>query len=71
LLAHNPLRLGATIYNDSSAILYVKLGVAASLTSFTVRMRPYAYYEVPYGYTGQISGIWATSTGTARITELI
>ena len=71
LLAHNSMRLGATIYNDSSAILYVKLGLGASLTSFTVRMRPYAYYELPYGYTGQINGIWAASAGAARITELV
>jgi len=70
ILPANLERLGATVYNDSAAILYLKLGTAASLTSFTVRMRPYAYYEVPYSYVGAIHGIWATSTGNARWTEL-
>src|SRR3990172_8327041 len=34
LLAANASRLGATIYNDSTVDLYVKLGATASLTSF-------------------------------------
>jgi len=70
LLAENTIRLGAAVYNDSAAILYLKLGTGASPTSFTVRMTPYAYYEIPYGYTGKINGYWASTTGTARITEL-
>jgi len=70
LLAENEIRLGATVYNDSSAILYLKLGTGASLTSFTVRLTPYAYYEVPCYYSGAIHGYWATSTGNARVTEL-
>lgn len=72
LLSANANRLGATIENDSSAALKVKLGTTASATSYTVRMVQYAYYEVPYGYTGQIDGIWDTdpADGAARITEL-
>jgi hypothetical protein len=63
-------RRGATIFNDSAATLYLKLGTTASTTSFTVRMLANAYYEVPFGYMGQIDGIWSSATGNARITEL-
>lgn len=70
VLAANSARDGATIWNDSSAILYLKLGATASATSCTVKMVADAYYEVPYGYTGIIDGIWASATGSARVTEI-
>lgn len=76
LLAANASRLGATVYNDSaSATLYVKLGTTASTTSFTVALPPQVdgiggYYEVPFGYTGAVDGIWSAAVGSARITEL-
>ncbi len=71
LLSENPNRLGATIFNDSTiAILYLKLGVAASMTNYTVQVFPSGYYEVPYEYTGEIDGIWTASVGFATITEL-
>jgi hypothetical protein len=70
LLASNANRKGATIVNDSSAILYVKFGSTASTTSYTVRMVSNAYYEVPFNYSGIITGIWASATGAARVTEI-
>lgn len=70
LLASLAGRKGATIYNDSAQILYVKFGATASATSYTVQMAPGAYFEVPFGYTGIIDGIWASADGDARITEL-
>lgn len=70
LIAANTSRKGATIQNDSTAILYVKFGSTASSTSYTVLMQPQSYYEVPGGYTGIITGIWASATGNARVTEL-
>lgn len=70
LLASNTARLGATITNDSTAILYVKFGATASTTSYTVKMQPDQYFEVPFGYRGIIDGIWASAAGAARITEL-
>lgn len=70
LLASNASRLGATIYNDSTAILYVKLGATASTTSYAAQMATLSYYEVPFGYTGIIDGIWASANGNARVTEL-
>ena len=64
-------RSGATVYNDSTAILYLALGTAAaSTTDFTVKMVADAYYEVPFGYTGAIRGIWASATGSARVGEI-
>lgn len=70
LLASNSDRVGATIYNDSTVALYVKLGAAASTTSFTIKMAADGYYEVPFGYTGVIDGIWVSATGNARIVEI-
>jgi len=70
LLAANNSRDGAMIYNDSLSYCYVKFGTGASSTSFTVRLTPQSYYEVPYGYRGQINGYWSSAIGNARITEL-
>jgi hypothetical protein len=71
LLASNATRKGATVYNDSSVVLYLALGAAAaSITDYTVQVQSNGYYEVPSSYTGEIRGIWASATGNARITEL-
>lgn len=58
------------IHNDSTAILYVKFGTTATTSSYTVKMVADAYYEVPFGYTGRIDGIWASANGAARVTEI-
>jgi len=70
LLAANVARIGATVYNDSTALLYVKFGTTASTSSFTVRVASQGYYEVPFGYTGRIDGIWASANGSARVSEM-
>jgi hypothetical protein len=70
LIASNTARKGATIFNDSTSVLYVKLGATASTISFTVKLQAGDYYEVPFGYTGIIDGIWTTATGAARMTEI-
>lgn len=72
LLASNSGRLGATFYNDSTQICYLKLGATASNTSYTVQLGPNGYYELPPGqiYTGAVDGIWASANGNMRITEL-
>jgi len=69
LLSTNSNRLGATIFNDSTAILYVKLGTTASTSSFQYKVYPEQTVEIPYGYTGRIDGIWASAAGNARIGE--
>lgn len=75
LLAANSARIGATVTNEAATVLYIKFGATASATSYTVSISgqasaPYSYYEVPAGYTGIIDGILASSTGTARVTEI-
>jgi len=70
IAAANVARAGITIYNDSTAVLYLKLGSGASPTSYTVRMRSNDYYETPYGYTGKIYGYWEAANGAARVTEV-
>ena len=70
VLAANANRLGAIVFNDSSAQVYIKFGATASSTSFTYRMEAYSTLEVPFGYYGQIDGIWTSATGSARVTEL-
>jgi len=70
LLAANASRLGATLFNDSTQNWFVKLGAASSLVSFSVRIVPNAYYEVPFDYTGIITGIQNVANGNMRITEL-
>lgn len=75
LCASNAFRVALYVFNDSDQILYLKLGATASLTSFTTKVLPQGFYELPdvagFIYVGVVDGIWAAnSTGAARITEL-
>ena len=70
LLATNNWRLGGTVYNDSTAAMYLKLGITATNANFTVKIMPQGYYELPTGYVGRVDAIWAAANGNARITEL-
>lgn len=69
LLASNTSRRGASVQNISSNTLYVKCGATATTSSFTVRMDPYDYWEVPAGYTGIIDAISSAASGNAAVTE--
>jgi hypothetical protein len=70
VLASNANRLGASVFNDSTAILYLDTtGGTASATNYTVQIGASAYFEMPFGYTGAITGIWASATGSARVVE--
>lgn len=70
LLASNASRIFASIYNDSSKTVFIKLGTTASATSFTILLMPNSYWEVPNDYTGEIDAIWSAANGNARVTEL-
>lgn len=75
LLASNANRKpGSTIVNDSTAILYIKLGSGASATSYMVaidgKTTVPGIFPVPDGYTGAVNGFWASATGSARVTEM-
>lgn len=72
ILAANAVRLGAVIRNTSSALLHLMMGSTTPTTSnCSITIATGAAYEVPYGYTGIIQGIWATdpNDGAAVVTE--
>lgn len=73
ILAANSARRGASIVNASTAILYLNLagGTATATTAHSVQLPTLAYYEVPFGFTGAITGIWASANGSANITEFV
>lgn len=70
LLASNGTRRGATVYNDSTSPLKLSLGSVVTASSFTLIVAGGGYYEVPFGYRGAITGLWAAAIGAARVTEL-
>lgn len=71
LLPANPNRLGASIYNDSiSGFMYMSMGgVSGDLSNFVIKLLPLGYYELPFGYTGEIDASWSVIGGCARIAE--
>ncbi len=73
LLAANAARRGATIFNDSAdSMMYVKLAAGVSTASYTVRLGPRSFYELPFpAYGGIIEGLWTGPvSGFAAVTEL-
>ncbi len=71
LLPYRFGRLGVAIYNDSTQILYLKLGATAATTSYTVQVLAGGYYEVPPAFlTSRIDGIWVSANGNAYVTEI-
>lgn|SRR5574341_381631 len=75
ILAANNARKGATIWNDSTSVLYLLLASGtASATNSSVKLNANDIYELPVCtggvYRGVINGIWsADAAGAARITE--
>lgn len=71
LFASNPEATARSIYNDSSAALYVKFGTTASSSSFVVKLNAGDLFEFPLPlYDGVVHGIWTSATGNARTLEL-
>ena len=72
LLASNTSAVGRQAYNDSDKDLYLKYGVTATTSSYTVKIPAGWLYVFPAPvYTGQVDGIWAGGpTGSARMTEV-
>ena len=70
ILAANPDRKGAQFWNTSASTLFIKLGSAASATSYSLQMGPGDYFEMPFGFTGDVNGIWQSASGNVLITEL-
>lgn len=71
LIAANAARKGLIIQNTSTAILYILLGggTATATTAHSVQIASNGYYDIG-GFTGAVSGIWASANGQANITEL-
>lgn len=69
VLAANAIRKGATIWNASTATLYLDLDATATAADYAVKLDPSGYYEVPFGFTGAISGIWSAVNGSALVRE--
>lgn len=71
ILAANAARRGAVIFNTDANALYLLLGAGtASATNTSVILAQNTSYEVPFGYTGIIVGVWsADGTGAAKVTE--
>lgn len=70
LLAANANRVAYSVYNDSTAILYLleDNSAAASSSNYTLQVAPGGMW-INDEYTGKVVGIWASATGNARITE--
>lgn len=75
LLAANAARAGFSIRNNSTtATLFVLANTTPAVVSssfHTVALIPGAYYEDPYNYVGDVTGIWSAVDGNALITEYI
>jgi hypothetical protein len=62
--------LARVVFNDSTAVLYLKFGFTASTTSHTVQIAAGGYYEFPQPlFLGNVDGIWASANGFARSTS--
>lgn len=74
LLAANTNRKAAYIFNDSTATLYIGLFAHGTLTTsnYTTQIPANTLWEMPIYpvYTGEISGIWSSAVGNARMTEM-
>jgi hypothetical protein len=70
ILAANVNRKGASFFNDSTATLYLRNSAgAASSANFSVKVPPDSYFEMPFGYTGIVVGIWSAVNGSVKVTE--
>ncbi len=70
-LAADRDRRGLAIYNDTAGDLFVKLGPAASPTSFTVKLVAGAFFELPEAYweNSIVTGACSVTTGGVCVTE--
>jgi len=71
ILAANAQRAGLSVYNSSSAELFLAPTASVTTQSFSYRVAPRAEFELPPPlYTGPIYGAWAAGgAGGAQVTE--
>jgi hypothetical protein len=70
LLASNSSRISATFWNESTSKAYIALSATSSTTAYTIQLLPNSYYELSLAYTGAVSAIWSSATGSMRISEM-
>lgn len=83
LAAENTDRKLLLIHNASTQTLRIKLGTAASATSFSLPIAAGGLYEMPWvspmyvsgevvsqTYAGIVTGIWDSANGYAYVTEV-
>ncbi len=71
LVSPNIMRKGLILYNDGTALQYVKFGSIASLIDFTIRLTGQSFYEVQSPiYNGRIDVISSSTDGAIQVTEL-
>lgn len=71
LLASNANRLDVILYNDSDAQLYIGYGSSTvSITDFTIIISAHTEQVLPINFAGELRGIWASTGGFVRITEI-
>jgi hypothetical protein len=66
----NNQRCGAVFWNEGKSVAYLKFGIVATLTSYTVQLGTNGYYELPFTYQGRVDVIFNGIQGNLRITEL-
>jgi hypothetical protein len=72
ILAANANRKGARIYNTDANALYLDLsgGTAVAASRAQVKLLTDEGFDVPFGLTGAITGIWAADgSGVASVVE--
>lgn len=73
LLAANAARKSASIWNDSTSVLYVAefptATATVSATNCTTAVAPGGFFTVSPEYNGLVQGIWVSVNGKARVTE--
>jgi hypothetical protein len=72
LAAANANRVGCIIFNNSTARLYVRMEAGATTTNWCFIIEAGGYWEMPRRYhVGIITGVWASATGDAHVTETV
>lgn len=70
VLAANTARRSATVENNGAADVLLHFGATASSTDYMVTLAPGEYYEFDNPmYTGIVTAIGSSATGTLRVTQ--
>ncbi|HEY0029139.1 MAG TPA: hypothetical protein VGC65_00160 [Bacteroidia bacterium] len=68
MLAANLDRASAIIVNESTSVLYLKYGAAATNIDYSLVLQENEIAIID-DYTGRIDGVWIAAVGNAQVTE--